>query len=175
MAESAEVCEASNDIEDMLYQYGKRLVEATEKSQNVSDYMRIIEAAGGSVKAKKIAAELIPKCLSTFRLYPYKLLISMLISAKMRSSSVRVQAILGIPLFCEDTVEHISKFVDVLNQLSPAGVNVERDAVQKSLMIILQQVANSKVIADGGIKNVELVHGLLEYNMFQKDGDFYVI
>jgi apoptosis inhibitory protein 5 (API5) len=79
---------------------------------------------------------------------------------------VRVQAIRGLPLFCKDTPEYVSKIVDILAQLLMAGIicicyhilvsitiyslflildlifvdeNVERDAVQKALMSLLRQ------------------------------------
>lgn len=35
---------------------------------------------------------------------------------------IRVQAIRGLPLFCKDTPEHISKIVDILAQLLIAGI-----------------------------------------------------
>lgn len=35
---------------------------------------------------------------------------------------VRVQAIRGLPLFCKDTPEYLSKIVDILVQLLAAGI-----------------------------------------------------
>lgn len=80
---------------------------------------------------------------------------------------VRVQAIRGLPLFCKDTPEHLSKIIDILAQLLTAGnlvfhavlsltitvlcthlilvflalveENVERDAVHKALLSLLRQ------------------------------------
>lgn len=37
---------------------------------------------------------------------------------------VRVQAIRGLPLFCKDTPEHLSKIVDILVQLLTAGIEI---------------------------------------------------
>lgn len=84
---------------------------------------------------------------------------------------VRVQAIRGLPLFCKDTPEQLTKIVDILGQLLIAGKlcvqwlvklvglhhffmlilfipimsgeNVERDAVHKALMTVLRQDVKS--------------------------------
>lgn len=87
---------------------------------------------------------------------------------------VRVQAIRGLPLFCKDTPEHLSKIVDILGPLLVAGKfcaqclvdlvgsyhlliliqfipimsgeNVERDAVHKALMTLLRQDVKSEFL-----------------------------
>lgn len=38
-----------------------------------------------------------------------------------KNLQVRVQAIRGLPLFCKDTPEHLSKIIDILAQLLTAG------------------------------------------------------
>ncbi|KAL1817904.1 hypothetical protein DCAR_0522403 [Daucus carota subsp. sativus] len=140
----AEASEASNDIEK-LYQYGERLNEATDKSQNVKDYLGIIEAAGGSVKAKQLAAQLIPKFFKHFPTLSVQAIDQHFNLCEDEELGVRVQAIRGLPLFCKDTPEYLSKIVDVLGQLLPAVENVERDAVQKSLMLLLRQDVKTSI------------------------------
>lgn len=133
------MAEASTDVEK-LYEYGGRLNEATaDKSQNVDDYKGIIEAAGGSVKAKQLAAQLIPKFFKHFPTLSEQALDQHFNLCEDEELGVRVQAVRGLPIFCKDTPEHLSKIVDVLGQLLPAGENVERDAVHKALMSLLRQ------------------------------------
>ncbi|CAN4087190.1 unnamed protein product [Withania somnifera] len=62
-------------------------------------------------------------------------------------SQVRVQAIRGLPLFCKDTPEHLSKIVDILVQLLTAEENVERDAVNKALLSLLRQDVKASLTA----------------------------
>ncbi|KAL5998479.1 hypothetical protein ACLOJK_009420 [Asimina triloba] len=57
--------EDTSDI-DKLYEYGERLSEAKEKSLHVGDYEGIIQAARGSMKAKQLAAQLIPRFFKFF-------------------------------------------------------------------------------------------------------------
>ncbi|XP_042510978.1 apoptosis inhibitor 5-like protein API5 isoform X2 [Macadamia integrifolia] len=57
--------EDTSDVEK-LYEYGERLNEAKDKSQNVEDYEGIIRAAKGSIKAKQLAAQLIPRFFKFF-------------------------------------------------------------------------------------------------------------
>lgn len=87
---------------------------------------------------------------------------------------VRVQAVRGLPLFCKDTPEQLTKIVDILAQLLVAGKfcgqclvnlvgmhhffmliqfmpimsgeNVERDAVHKVLMTVIRQDVKSKFV-----------------------------
>ncbi|XP_071930547.1 apoptosis inhibitor 5-like protein API5 isoform X1 [Coffea arabica] len=60
---------------------------------------------------------------------------------------VCVQAIRGLPLFCKDTPEHLSKIVDILAQLLTAEENVERDAVHKALLSLLRQDVKASLTA----------------------------
>ncbi|KAF8408994.1 hypothetical protein HHK36_005065 [Tetracentron sinense] len=139
----ADVSEDANDIEK-LYEYGERLNEAKDKSQNVKDYEGIIRAARGSIKAKQLAAQLIPRF---FKFFPS--ISSLAVEAHFdlceeEELGVRVQAIRGLPLFCKDTPEYVSKIVDILGQLLTAEENVERDAVHKALMSLLRQDVKGK-------------------------------
>ncbi|CAK9135284.1 unnamed protein product [Ilex paraguariensis] len=135
----AEASDESTDIEK-LYEYGERLNEAKDKSQNVKEYEGIIEAAGGfSVKARQLAAQLIPKFVKYFPTLSEQALDQHVNLCVDEELGVRVQAIRGLPLFCKDTPECLSKIVDVLVQLLVAGENVERDAVHKALMTLLRQ------------------------------------
>ncbi|GAA0184655.1 hypothetical protein LIER_31943 [Lithospermum erythrorhizon] len=130
--------ENSNDIEK-LYEYGERLNQSKDISQLRSDYEGIMEAAHGSVKAKQLAAQLIPKYFKHFPQLAEKALDQHLYLCEDEELAVRVQAIRGLHLFCKDTPEHLSKIVDILGQLLITVENVERDAVNKALMVLLRQ------------------------------------
>ncbi|KAA8526790.1 hypothetical protein F0562_008981 [Nyssa sinensis] len=142
----AEGSEDSTDIEK-LYVYGERLNEAEDKSQNAEDYDGIIKAAEGSVKAKQLAAQLIPKFFKYFPEFSDTALEAHFTLCEDEELAVRVQAIRGLPLFCKDTPEYLSKIVDVLGQLLVAGETVERDAVQKALMTLLRQDIKTSLTA----------------------------
>ncbi|KAI5662455.1 hypothetical protein M9H77_21778 [Catharanthus roseus] len=134
----AEAVDDSIDIEK-LYEYGERLTEAKDKSQHQKDYESIIAAASGSVKSKQLAAQLIPKFFKNFPQLSDQALDQHLYLCEDEELGVRVQAIRGLPLFCKDTPEYLSKIVDILAQLLVTGENVERDAVHKALMSLLRQ------------------------------------
>lgn len=141
-----EVAEEANDIEQ-LYEYGERLNESKDKSQNVKDYEGIIAAAKtGSVKAKQLAAQLIPRFFKFFPALADNAVDSHLDLCEDEQLGVRVQAIRGLPLFCKDTPEYLSKIVDILAQLL-ASENVERDAVHKALMSLLRQDVKASLTA----------------------------
>ncbi|KAL3503158.1 hypothetical protein ACH5RR_037607 [Cinchona calisaya] len=132
---------ASDDSMDIekLYEFGERLNEAKDKSQHKEDYECILAAANGSVKAKQLSAMLIPKFFKYFPQISEQALDQHLYLCEDEELGVRVQAIRGLPLFCKDTPEHLSKIVDILAQLLVTGENVERDAVNKALMSLLRQ------------------------------------
>ncbi|KAL0282628.1 UNVERIFIED_CONTAM: Apoptosis inhibitor 5-like protein API5 [Sesamum angustifolium] len=142
----AEPTDDSRDIEK-LYEYGEKLNEAKDKSQNQKDYEGIIAAANGSVKAKQLAAQLIPKFFKYFPELSEQALDQHLYLCEDEELGVRVQAIRGLPLFCKDTPEHLAKIVDILGQLLIAGDNVERDAVHKALMSLLRQDVKTSLTA----------------------------
>ncbi|KAF2303964.1 hypothetical protein GH714_025325 [Hevea brasiliensis] len=119
---------------EKLYEFGERLNESKDKSQNVKDYQGIIDAAKTSIKAKQLAAQLIPR--------NYVLYLHIVVVEK-----VRVQAIRGLPLFCKDTPEYLSKIIDILVQLLVAEEIVERDAVHKALMYLLRQDVKASLTA----------------------------
>ncbi|KAL5730243.1 hypothetical protein ACHQM5_003088 [Ranunculus cassubicifolius] len=134
----ADVTDEANDIEK-LYEYGERLNESKDKSQNVEDYQGIIRAAKGSTKAKQLAAQMIPRFFKHFPSLADSAVEAHFDLCEEEELGVRVQAIRGLPLLCKDTPEYVSKIVDVLGQLLTAEENVERDAVHKSLMSLLRQ------------------------------------
>ncbi|KAL6538317.1 hypothetical protein OROGR_012305 [Orobanche gracilis] len=147
----AEATDDSRDIEK-LYEYGEKLNEAKDKSQNQKDYKGIIAAANGTVKAKQLAAQMIPKFFKYFPELSEQALDQHLYLCEdeelgWAKHHVRVQAIRGLPLFCKDTPEHLAKIVDILSQLLIAGDNVERDAVHKALMSLLRQDVKTSLIA----------------------------
>ncbi|XP_076957061.1 apoptosis inhibitor 5-like protein API5 [Bidens hawaiensis] len=141
------MADASNDIEK-LYVYGERLSEAKDKSQNVEDYKSIIEAAmSSSIKARQLAAQLIPRFFKFFPGLSGSAVDAHLDLCEAEELGIRVQAIRGLPLFCKDTPEHISKIVDILAQLLIAEENVERDAVHKALLCLLRQDVKASLTA----------------------------
>uniref|UniRef100_A0A6N2KFR6 Apoptosis inhibitor 5 n=1 Tax=Salix viminalis TaxID=40686 RepID=A0A6N2KFR6_SALVM len=151
---------------EKLYEFGERLSESKDKSQNVKDYQGIMDAAKTSIKAKQLAAQLIPRF---FKFFPelssqavetqidlieqeelggfwIVYLLEGLVSGSIWLR-VRVQAIRGLPLFCKDTPEYLSKIVDILVQLLAAEEIVERDAVLKALMSLLRQDVKASLSA----------------------------
>eukprot|EP00262_Sarcandra_glabra_P000246 TRINITY_DN10310_c0_g1_i1.p1 TRINITY_DN10310_c0_g1~~TRINITY_DN10310_c0_g1_i1.p1 ORF type:complete len:544 (+),score=111.51 TRINITY_DN10310_c0_g1_i1:289-1920(+) len=140
------VIEDASDVEQ-LYQFGERLSEAKNKSENVSDYEGIIRAAKGSSKAKQLAAQLIPRFFKFFPILASKAFEAHCDLCEEDELGIRVQAIRGLPLLCKDTPEYVSKIVDVLGQLLTADENVERDAVHKALMSLLRQDIKASLTA----------------------------
>lgn len=142
----ADVTEEANDIEK-LYQFGERLNESKDKTQNVEDYEGIIRAAKGSTKAKQLAAQLIPRFFKYFPSLSSQAVEAHFDLCEEEELGIRVQAIRGLPLLCKDTPEYVSKIVDVLGQLLTAEENVERDAVHKALMSLLRQDVKASLSA----------------------------
>uniref|UniRef100_A0A7N0UNH3 Apoptosis inhibitor 5 n=1 Tax=Kalanchoe fedtschenkoi TaxID=63787 RepID=A0A7N0UNH3_KALFE len=134
----AEVSDEAKDIEK-LYEFGERLNEAKDKSQHVKDYEGILGAAKGSIKAKQLTAQLIPRFFKYFPNLHDRAVDAHFDLCEEEELGVRVQAIRGLPLFSKDTPEYLPKIVDVLVQLLPAEENVERDAVHKAIMSLLRQ------------------------------------
>ncbi|XP_020271211.1 apoptosis inhibitor 5-like protein API5 [Asparagus officinalis] len=145
---------------EKLYEFGERLSESKDKSQNVSDYEGIIMVVkGGSVKAKQLAAQLIPRFFKFFPSLASKALTAQFDLVEEEELGVRVQAIRGLPLLCKDNSEDVSKIVDVLGQLLIYEENVERDAVHKALMSLLRQDVKASLTAllkhvENGIENI---------------------
>ncbi|XP_028780301.1 apoptosis inhibitor 5-like protein API5 [Neltuma alba] len=132
---------------EKLYQYGEQLNNAKDKSQNVSDYQGIIDAAKTSVKAKQLAAQLIPRFFKFFPDLSDHALYAHLDLVEEEELGVRVQAIRGLPLFCKDTPELVGKIVDILVQILGSEEFVERDAVHKALMSLLRQDVKASLTA----------------------------
>ncbi|KAA3478515.1 apoptosis inhibitor 5 [Gossypium australe] len=130
---------------EKLYEFGERLNEAKEKSQNVKDYEGVIDATKTSLKAKQLAAQLIPRFFKFFPNLSSRALNAHFDLIEEEDLAVRVQAIRGLPLFCKDTKEYISKIVDILGQLLTSDEIVERDAVHKALMSVLRQDVKGNV------------------------------
>ncbi|XP_021766029.1 apoptosis inhibitor 5-like protein API5 [Chenopodium quinoa] len=165
---SATTPAAADDAKDIenLYEYGERLNEAKDKSQNVKDYEGIIKAAKGSSKAKQLAAQLIPRFFKHFPDLSSSAVDAHLDLCEEEDLGVRVQAIRGLPLFCKDTPEYVSKIVDILAQLLMAEENVERDAVQKALMSLLRQDVKASLSAL--FKHIESIEESTDENIREK-------
>ncbi|TVU01893.1 hypothetical protein EJB05_24044 [Eragrostis curvula] len=135
-AEAAEV--------ERLYELGERLSSAKDKSEHAADYEAIIAAVKGqSVKAKQLAAQLIPRFFRSFPALATRAMEAMFDLVEMEELPIRVQAIRGFPLLGKDA-EFVLKIADILGQLLTCEENVERDAVHKALMsLIRQDVKNS--------------------------------
>ncbi|KAH9611007.1 hypothetical protein KSS87_013238 [Heliosperma pusillum] len=166
---AAVVVAADSDSKDIdnLYDFGERLNEATDKSQNVKDYEGIIKAAkGSSTKAKQLAAQLIPRFFKYFPDLSNSAVDAHLDLCEEEDLGVRVQAIRVLPLFCKDTPEYVSKIVDILAQLLMAEENVERDAVQKALMSLLRQDVKASLTVL--FKHIESTDESTEENIREK-------
>ncbi|CAH9112190.1 unnamed protein product [Cuscuta europaea] len=143
----AEASDEANDIEK-LYEYGERLNEAKDKSQHTGDYENILTTAKSStVKARQLAAQLIPRFFKYFPSLSITAVDAHLDLCEAEELGIRVQAIRGLPLFCKDTPENLSKIVDILAQLLTAEENVERDAVHKALLSLLRQDVKASLTA----------------------------
>ncbi|CAL5022306.1 unnamed protein product [Urochloa decumbens] len=129
---------------ERLYELGERLSSAKDKSEHAADYEAIIAAVKGqSVKAKQLAAQLIPRFFRSFPTLATRAMSAMFDLVEMEELAIRIQAIRGFPLLGKDT-EFVSKIADILGQLLTSEENVERDAVHKALMsLIRQDVKNS--------------------------------
>ncbi|XP_039839676.1 apoptosis inhibitor 5-like protein API5 isoform X2 [Panicum virgatum] len=129
---------------ERLYELGERLSSAKDKSEHAADYEAIIAAVKGqSVKAKQLAALLIPRFFRSFPALATRAMSAMFDLVEMEELAIRIQAIRGFPLLGKDT-EFVSKIADILGQLLTSEENVERDAVHKALMsLIRQDVKNS--------------------------------
>lgn len=145
-AASATSADDAKDIEK-LYEFGERLNEAKDKSQNVKDYEGILEATKGSTKAKQLAAQLIPRFFKYFPDLSNSAVDAHLDLCEDEDLGVRVQAIRGLPFFCKDTPDSVPKIADILAQLLVAEENVERDAIQKALMSLLRQDVKASLTA----------------------------
>ncbi|GFS46299.1 apoptosis inhibitory protein 5 [Actinidia rufa] len=134
---------------EQLYEYGERLSEAKDKSQHVEDYRSIIKAADerNSIKTKQLAAQLIPRFFKFFPELSDLAVDSQIDLCETEDLGVRVQAIRGLPLFCKDTPEHLSKIIDILAQILTAEENVERDAVHRALLSLLRQDVKASLTA----------------------------
>ncbi|KAG1334959.1 Apoptosis inhibitor 5-like protein API5 [Cocos nucifera] len=140
-SESDAVVDDAAEVEK-LYELGERLNEAKDKSQHASDYEGIIMAVQGkSMKAKQLAAQLIPRFFKFFPGLARKAVTAQFDLVEEEDLAIRVQAIRGLPLLCKDIPEHVSKIVDVLGQLLTVEENVERDAVHKAIVSLLRQDA----------------------------------
>lgn len=168
---------AAADV-DKLYEYGERLNEAQDKSQHVSDYEGIISAVNGeSVKAKQLAAQLIPRFFRHFPNLSTKATTALFDLVEEDELAIRIQAIRGLPLLCKDTPEYVSKIVDVLGQLLTSEETVERDAVHKALMTLLRQDAKASLTAlfrhiEQGVENIrEKVIGFIKDKVIPMKGE----
>ncbi|KAF3451393.1 hypothetical protein FNV43_RR07488 [Rhamnella rubrinervis] len=132
---------------EKLYEFGERLNDSKDKSQNLKDYQGIIDAATTSIKTKQLAAQLIPRFFKFFPDLSGPAIDTHIDLIEEEELGVRVQAIRGLPLFCKDTPEHIAKIVDILVQLLAAEEFVERDAVHKALMALLRQDVKASLTA----------------------------
>ncbi|GJZ58696.1 apoptosis inhibitor 5-like protein API5 isoform X2, partial [Tanacetum coccineum] len=147
MANTTSSSDDTKDIEH-LYEYGERLNEAKDKSQNEEDYKNIIASATSTnIKARQLAAQLIPRFSKFFPGLSANAIDALFDLCEAEELGIRVQAIRGLPLFCKDTPEHIPKIVDILVQLLLSEENVERDAVHKALLSLLRQDVKESLTA----------------------------
>ncbi|CAF2122698.1 unnamed protein product [Brassica napus] len=115
--------------------------------QNVEDYEGIIKMAKTSMKAKQLASQLIPRYFKFFPTLSTEAFDAHMDCIDEENIGVRVQAIRGLPLFCKDSPDIISKIVDVLVQLLNTEETMERDAVHKALMSLIRQDPKASLTA----------------------------
>ncbi|CAA0252247.1 unnamed protein product [Arabidopsis thaliana] len=132
---------------EKLYEFDERLSESTDKSQNVQDYEGIIELSKTNIKTKQLGAQLIPRYFKFFTSLATEAFDAYLDIFDEVEVGVRVQAIRGLPLFCKDTPDFISKIIDVLVQCLNTEEFVERDAVHKALMSLFRQDTKASLTA----------------------------
>uniref|UniRef100_A0A1J3DYG6 Apoptosis inhibitor 5 n=1 Tax=Noccaea caerulescens TaxID=107243 RepID=A0A1J3DYG6_NOCCA len=139
---------------EKLYEFSERLNASKDKSQNVEDYEGIIKMSKTSMKAKQLASQLIPRYFKFFPSLSTDAFNAHMDCIDDGDLGVRVQAIRGLPLFCKDTPDILSKIVDVLVQLLNTEESVERDAVHKALMSLLRQdpkVSSTALFTHAGV------------------------
>ncbi|CAN6825659.1 unnamed protein product [Brassica oleracea] len=132
---------------EKLYDFSERLNASKDKSQNVEDYEGIIKMSKTSMKAKQLASQLIPRYFKFFPTLSTDAFDAHIDCIDDGELGVRVQAIRGLPLFCKDSPDIISKIVDVLVQLLNTEEPVERDAVHKALMSLIRQDPKASLTA----------------------------
>uniref|UniRef100_A0A6N2KZQ8 Uncharacterized protein n=1 Tax=Salix viminalis TaxID=40686 RepID=A0A6N2KZQ8_SALVM len=134
---------------DRLHHHHHRLRRQPHREtlRNVKDYQGIMDAAKTSIKAKQLAAQLIPRFFKFFPELSSQAVETQIDLIEQEELAVRVQAIRGLPLFCKDTPEYLSKIVDIFVQLLAAEEIVERDAVHKALMSLLRQDVKASLSA----------------------------
>nr|VDC88957.1 unnamed protein product [Brassica oleracea] len=132
---------------EKLYEFSERLNASKDKSQNVEDYEGIIKMAKTSMKAKQLASQLIPRYFKFFPTLSTEAFDAHMDCIDEENIGVRVQAIRGLPLFCKDSPDIISKIVDVLVQLLNTEETMERDAVHKALMSLIRQDPKASLTA----------------------------
>jgi hypothetical protein len=108
---------------EKLKDFEKRLRESTEKSQNLKDYLGIIEFSKTSIETKELGADLIPRYFQFYTSHSNQAFDAYkdIIEAVDVNLTVRVQAIRKLPLFCKDAPELVSKIIDVLVQCLAIG------------------------------------------------------
>ncbi|CAA7028718.1 unnamed protein product [Microthlaspi erraticum] len=143
---SEQYSEDSKHIEK-LYEFDEHLSESTDKSKNVEDYKGIIELSNTSNKTKQLGAQLIPRYFKFFSDLATEAFDAFLDIIEEVDVAVRVQAIRGLPLFCKDTPEFLSKIIDVLVQCLNTEDAMERDAVHKAFMSLFRQDTKASLTA----------------------------
>ncbi|KAJ4891598.1 Apoptosis inhibitory protein 5 (API5) [Raphanus sativus] len=106
---------------EKLYEFSERLNASKDKFQNVEEYEGIIKMSKTSMKAKQLASQLIPRYFNFFPTLSTHAFHAHVDCIEDGDLGVRVQAIRGLPLFCKDSPDIISKIVDVLVQLLNTG------------------------------------------------------
>ncbi|XP_013748538.1 apoptosis inhibitor 5-like protein API5 isoform X2 [Brassica napus] len=124
-----------------------RVLKSSTLDHNVEDYEGIIKMSKTSMKAKQLASQLIPRYFKFFPTLSTDAFDAHIDCIDDGELGVRVQAIRGLPLFCKDSPDIISKIVDVLVQLLNTEEPVERDAVHKALMSLIRQDPKASLTA----------------------------
>lgn len=98
--------------------------------------MEIINAAHGSEKEKKLAAQFIPKFFKHFPSLNELAIDSQLDLCEEDDILIRRLAIKELPTFCRDTQENTPRISDILAQLLKASDTTELQQVNISLKLL---------------------------------------
>lgn len=121
---------------DELYRHYSILDNAGENAgSHVDSYTHILNAVrSGSDRAKMLACQFIPKFFKYFDKLASQAINAQLDLCEEESRDIRIWAIRGLPMICQDKKEHVSHISNVLGQLLIVDDKVELDAVKDAFL-----------------------------------------
>eukprot|EP00898_Chlorokybus_atmophyticus_P006273 jgi/Chlat1/6647/Chrsp49S06144 len=140
---------ASHDDVEALYQAGEACASsgAGGGAAAEAEYVKILAGAGGSTRAKQLAAQLIPRFFGNFPNLHERAMNAQLDLCEEEEVGIRIQAIRGLPLLCKSTPQQVPKVADVLGQLLLTEDSLELDNVKKALLSVIRTDAKAAITA----------------------------